>query len=37
MLKRTGPRGRCIYKFADPHMRPYLRITAFQGHDGDPT
>lgn len=30
MLKRTGPRNRYIYKFADPHMRLYLRITAFR-------
>jgi Cdc6-like AAA superfamily ATPase len=30
MLKRTGPRNRYVYKFADPHMRPYLRITAFR-------
>lgn len=36
VLKRTGPRNRYIYKFVDPHMRPFLRITAFredpQGH-----
>jgi Cdc6-like AAA superfamily ATPase len=34
MLKRTGPRNRYIYKFADPHMRPYLRITAFRDAAG---
>jgi hypothetical protein len=30
VLKRTGPRNRYIYKFVDPHMRPFLRITAFR-------
>jgi hypothetical protein len=29
VLRRTGPRNRYIYKFVDPHMRPFLRITAF--------
>lgn len=45
MLRRTGPRNRYVYKFADPHMRPYLRIAAFREQDarsagskgGDPT
>jgi Cdc6-like AAA superfamily ATPase len=30
VLKRTGPRNRYVYKFVDPHMRPFLRITAFR-------
>jgi hypothetical protein len=30
VLKRTGRRKRYVYKFEDPHMRPYLRITAFR-------
>jgi hypothetical protein len=36
ILKRTGTRGRYIYKFRDPHMRPYLRVTRF-GFDDDST
>lgn len=27
ILRRTGSKRRYIYQFADPHMRPYLRIT----------
>ncbi|MCK9793304.1 ATP-binding protein [Isoptericola sp. 4D.3] len=29
VLKRTGSRNRYTYQFADPHMRPYLRLTDF--------
>jgi hypothetical protein len=29
MLKRTGTPGKYMYKFADPHMRPYLRLATF--------
>lgn len=29
VLRRTGSRNRYVYQFADPHMRPYLRLTAF--------
>jgi hypothetical protein len=29
MLKRTGTPGRYMYKFNDPHMRPYLRLSTF--------
>ena len=29
ILKRTGPAGSYMYKFADPHMRPYLRLSTF--------
>jgi Cdc6-like AAA superfamily ATPase len=29
MLKRTGTAGRYMYKFNDPHMRPYLRLATF--------
>jgi hypothetical protein len=29
MLKRTGTPGKYMYKFADPHLRPYLRLAAF--------
>jgi hypothetical protein len=29
ILRRTGTRGRFVYKFRDPHMRPYLRVTRF--------
>lgn len=29
MLKRTGTRGFYMYKFNDPHMRPYLRLSTF--------
>lgn len=28
ILKRTGARKHYLYQFEDPHMRPYLRITA---------
>lgn len=28
ILKRRGPRNKYIYQFADPQMRPFLRITA---------
>ncbi|MGW7682153.1 AAA family ATPase [Kribbella sp. NPDC054772] len=28
VLKRKGTRNRYVYQFADPHMRPYLRLTA---------
>lgn len=27
VLRRTGSKKRYLYEFADPHMRPYLRIT----------
>ena len=27
ILRRTGSKRRYLYQFADPHMRPYLRIT----------
>jgi len=27
ILKRSGPKRRYLYRFEDPHMRPYLRIT----------
>jgi hypothetical protein len=29
ILKRTGSRGAYVYKFRDPHMRPFLRVTHF--------
>lgn len=29
MLKRTGTKGRYVYRFSDPHMRPYLRLAVF--------
>jgi Cdc6-like AAA superfamily ATPase len=29
MLKRTGTAGKYMYKFNDPHMRPYLRLATF--------
>lgn len=29
ILKRTGSRRDYIYKFRDPHMRPFLRVTHF--------
>jgi hypothetical protein len=28
-LQRRGPRGRYLYRFRDPQMRPYLRIAHF--------
>jgi hypothetical protein len=34
MLKRTGSPGTYVYKFADPHMRPYLRLSAFPRING---
>lgn len=34
ILKRRGPRNKYIYQFADPQMRPFLRITA-EAADGD--
>jgi hypothetical protein len=29
ILRRKGTRNKYVYQFADPHMRPYLRLTAF--------
>ena len=40
ILRRSGTRGRYIYKFSDPHLRPFLRIATFPrseatGSEGD--
>jgi hypothetical protein len=32
VLRRTGTRGNYVYRFRDPPMRPYLRVTGFADH-----
>ncbi|WP_236791847.1 AAA family ATPase [Amycolatopsis sp. GM8] len=32
VLARSGARNSYIYRFSDPQMRPYLRLTAFRRH-----
>jgi hypothetical protein len=29
VLKRSGTAGKYLYKFREPHLRPYLRIAEF--------
>jgi Cdc6-like AAA superfamily ATPase len=35
VLKRSGTQGTYIYKFRDPHLRPYLRLSTFPRLNGD--